>query len=45
VIVDNLWCNWAVLNVPGAADTLHEIEAWPIVLRLEEVVIYQNPED
>ncbi len=45
VIVDNLWRNWAVPNVPGVADMLHEIEAWPIVFRSGEIVIYQNPED
>jgi hypothetical protein len=45
VIVDNLWRNWAVPNVPGVSDLLHEIEAWPIVLRSGEIVVYQNPED
>jgi 4-amino-4-deoxy-L-arabinose transferase-like glycosyltransferase len=45
VIVDNLWRNWAVPNVPGVADLLQGIEAWPVVLRSGEVVIYQNPED
>jgi hypothetical protein len=45
VIVDNLWRNWAMPNVPGVSEMLHEIEAWPIVLRSDEVVIYQNPEE
>ena len=45
VIVDNLWRNWAVPNVPGVAGVLHEIESWPIVLRSGSVVIYRNPED
>ncbi|NTU61855.1 MAG: glycosyltransferase family 39 protein [Chloroflexi bacterium] len=45
VIVDNLWRNWAVPNMPGVADLLQEIATWPIVLRLGEVMVYQNPED
>lgn len=45
VIVDNLWRNWAVPNVPGVADMLQEIATWPIVLRSGEVMVYQNPED
>jgi hypothetical protein len=45
VIVDNLWRNWAMPNVPGLSEMLKEIEAWPSVLRSGEIVIYQNPED
>jgi 4-amino-4-deoxy-L-arabinose transferase-like glycosyltransferase len=45
VIVDNLWRNWAVANVPGVLEMLYEIEAWPLVLRSGEIAIYQNPED
>ncbi len=45
VIVDNLWRNWAVPNVPGVADMLREVAAWPIVLRSGEVVVYRNPEE
>jgi 4-amino-4-deoxy-L-arabinose transferase-like glycosyltransferase len=45
VIVDNLWRNWAVPNVPGVADMLHKIEAWPLVLRSGEIVIHRNPAD
>jgi hypothetical protein len=45
VIVDNLWRNWAVPNVPGVIDMLQEIEVWPIVFRSGEVVVYQNPEE
>jgi len=45
VIVDNLWRNWAVPNVPGVADILQEIKAWPIVFRSGEIVVYQNPEE
>jgi hypothetical protein len=45
VIVDDLWRNWAVPNVPGVSEMLHKIETWPLVLRSGEIVIYQNPED
>jgi 4-amino-4-deoxy-L-arabinose transferase-like glycosyltransferase len=45
VIVDNLWRNWAVPNVPGVSALLREIEAWPVVHRTGEIVIYENPED
>ena len=45
VIVDNLWRNWAVPNVPGVSEMLQEIEAWPIVFRSGEVMVYQNPEE
>jgi hypothetical protein len=45
VIVDNLWRNWAVPNVPAVADLLREIEAWPIVFRSGQIIVYQNPED
>ena len=45
VIVDKLWRNWAVPNVPGVSEMLQEIEAWPIVFRSGEVMVYQNPEE
>ena len=45
VIVDNLWHNWAVPNVPGVANMLSEIEAWPLVFRSGAVTVYQNPEE
>jgi 4-amino-4-deoxy-L-arabinose transferase-like glycosyltransferase len=45
IIVDNLWRNWAAPNVPGVADMLQKIDAWPLVLRLGEVVVYRNPEE
>jgi hypothetical protein len=45
VIVDNLWRNWAVPNVPGISEMLRKIEAWPVVFRSGEIVIYRNPAD
>jgi 4-amino-4-deoxy-L-arabinose transferase-like glycosyltransferase len=44
IIVDNLWRNWAVVNVPGLPAMLQEIEAWPLAWRRGEIAIYENPE-
>ena len=43
VIVDNLWHNWAVWNVPGASEVLHEVETWPSVFEAGEIEVYENP--
>jgi 4-amino-4-deoxy-L-arabinose transferase-like glycosyltransferase len=43
VIVDNLWHNWAVPNVAGVAEMVHEVETWPVAFRASEVAVYQNP--
>ena len=43
VVVDNLWRNWAVPNVAGVGEMLHEVEMWPVAFRSGEVVVYQNP--
>jgi hypothetical protein len=43
VVVDNLWRNWAVPNVAGVAEMVHEVERWPEVFRSGAVVVYQNP--
>ncbi|MBN1813087.1 MAG: glycosyltransferase family 39 protein [Anaerolineae bacterium] len=43
VIVDNLWHNWAVWNVPGAPDVLHEVETWPPEFTAGEIEVYENP--
>ena len=45
VIVDNLWRNWAMPNVPGVAEMLRAVETWPRVHQVGEIAIYQNPED
>ena len=42
-IVDNLWFNWGVWNVPGAPDALAEIETWSLLLRTDTIAVYQNP--
>jgi hypothetical protein len=43
VIVDNLWYNWAVWNVPGALDVLHEMQEWLLVFEGGEIEVYENP--
>jgi hypothetical protein len=43
VIVDNLWQNWAVWNVPGATDVLREVETWPLAFEAGEIKVYENP--
>lgn len=43
VIVDNLWRNWAVPNVPGVRDMLREVETWPRVFEAGNVTVYQQP--
>ena len=45
VVIDNLWRNWAVPNVPGVAEMMREVETWPLVLRSGEIVVYQNTEE
>ena len=43
VIVDNLWRNWAMPNMPAAAALLRRVEAWPLVFKQGQIEIYQNP--
>lgn len=44
VVVDNLWRNWAVWNVPGATAVLRHIETWPIVFEAGAIAVYENPD-
>jgi hypothetical protein len=43
VIVDNLWHNWAVWNVPGAPDMLSEVQKWPQTFEAGKIKVYENP--
>jgi hypothetical protein len=43
VIVDNLWDNWAQIHVPGAAEMMADVQMWPIIFQVGDVVVYQNP--
>ncbi len=42
-IIDNLWRNWAMSNVPGVTKLLEEVIMWPNVWRSDNVSVYQNP--
>jgi 4-amino-4-deoxy-L-arabinose transferase-like glycosyltransferase len=43
VVVDNLWRNWAMANVPHVTALLQEVIMWPRVWQSDSVVVYQNP--
>ncbi len=43
VVVDNLWRNWAAVDIPAAAEMLRQVQAWPLVLRAGEIEVYRNP--
>ncbi len=43
IIVDNLWYNWAAINVPGAPEILREMETWVRVFEAGQIVVYCNP--
>ncbi len=43
VVVDNLWRNWAVPNVPGTSEMLAQIETWQLVFKAGEIEVYANP--
>lgn len=43
VIVDNLWRNWGVWTIAGAADALEDVEAWSRLFQAGEIEVYCNP--
>jgi hypothetical protein len=43
VVVDKLWHNWAVWNVPCTRSWLDQIETWPPAFETAEIVVYCNP--
>ncbi len=43
VVVDNLWHNAVVWDVPGAAEMLRQVEMWPQVFEAGEIRVYRNP--
>lgn len=43
VVVDKLWHNWAVWNVPCTRDWLAQVETWPLAFEAGEVKVYCNP--
>ncbi|MEE9572815.1 MAG: glycosyltransferase family 39 protein [Candidatus Neomarinimicrobiota bacterium] len=44
VIVDPIWINWAVLNMPEVANMVQAIEEWPKIYYSGEIALYENPE-
>lgn len=43
VVVDNLWRNWAVVDVPGVTAIMQTVQSWPVVFVAGTVNVYQNP--
>jgi len=43
VVVDNLWTNWGVPNVPGLSTMLDVVERWPVTFQSGEIRVYENP--
>lgn len=44
VVIDNLWHNWAVFNVPGVAEMVAEVETWPQRYQTGAITVYERPE-
>ena len=44
VIMDNLWDNWGVWNIPGLQAMMAEVEQWPQVFVSGALWVYANPE-
>ncbi|MCB9456564.1 MAG: glycosyltransferase family 39 protein [Anaerolineaceae bacterium] len=44
VIVDNLWDNWGVWNIPGLKAMMADVEQWPQVFVSGMVRVYAHPE-
>ena len=44
IIIDNLWRNWGLPNIPTLATITKEIENnWPLIYQSGEIAIYANP--
>ncbi len=43
IVVDNLWYNWAAINVPGVPEILREMETWVRVFESGQITVYCNP--
>jgi len=43
VVVDNLWRNWGVWNVPGVSDIARQVETWSLAFKAGEIEVYCNP--
>lgn len=43
VIVDNLWRNWAGVQMLAVAAMMQTVAQWPIAFQSGEIVVYRNP--
>jgi 4-amino-4-deoxy-L-arabinose transferase-like glycosyltransferase len=43
IIVDRVWRNWAVLNMPDVAAMLHDVQTWPLAFQAGEIEVFRNP--
>jgi hypothetical protein len=43
IVVDNLWRNWAMWNVPSVSDIMRQVETWPLAFKAGEIDVYCNP--
>ncbi len=43
VIIDPIWRNWAMLNIPEVVDMVQWVENWDLAYRVGEIEIYANP--
>ena len=43
VILDPIWWNWAVPNMPEVEDMVQVVTSWPKVYSAGQVVVYENP--
>jgi hypothetical protein len=43
VVVDNLWCHWGVIHIPGLSQMVDDLDSWEPVFMAGEIVVYQNP--
>jgi 4-amino-4-deoxy-L-arabinose transferase-like glycosyltransferase len=42
-IIDNLWRNWGVPNIPTLDGITADIETWPLVFQTGSIAVYANP--
>ena len=44
VILDPIWWNWGVLNMPEVEDMVQVVTSWPKVYSAGQVEVYENPQ-
>ncbi|MCK5347365.1 MAG: hypothetical protein KAR20_28340, partial [Candidatus Heimdallarchaeota archaeon] len=43
VIIDPIWINWAVPNMPEVAEMVQNVMTWPMIYHSGLVEVYENP--